>query len=93
MEAHVPEQFEAIAQAVFRDLPAGGEIGDEVALGVLGHQAVEDQLMDAARRLVGGDAWVEVHRRALERHHLPESDLRALYEALSEIIQNARGSG
>ena len=34
---------------------------------VLGHQAVEDELEDAARSLVGGDAGIEVDRRTFER--------------------------
>jgi hypothetical protein len=68
VEADIAPQVEAPAPAAVEDLPGLGEIGPEVAVLVLGDQAVQRQLEDPARRLVGGDARIELERRALERH-------------------------
>jgi hypothetical protein len=69
VEGHVVAQVKAVEAPAVQDLPGGGERREQVALGVLGDQAVEHQLEDAARRLVGADAWIEIERCVLERHH------------------------
>ncbi len=67
VEEDAGTQVKAPARPEVERLPRLREIGKEVAVLVLGHQPVEDELEDAARSLVGGDPRIEMDRRALER--------------------------
>ena len=68
VEDDVAPEVEAPPPPLVEHLPGVGEVGDEGAGLVLRHQAVQRQLEDLARGLVGGDPRVELDRRALERH-------------------------
>ena len=69
VEAGVVAEVEAEAPPVVERLPAEGEVGDERARGVEGEQAGVDELVEAARRLIGAEAGVVLERGAFERDH------------------------